>query len=358
LGEDPARKKGPGVVHKDCPYRVKSKFPSGTINGVPVKYRDETLGQTNEGMEFNDPVQGCVADCWLISVLSSVALVETVVNPAQKKIIRAPPINVYPPYPYWGKIYNITTTDEYYTTNGQTLPYFGGLNPAKPIPPAKIYESWASYYEKCFAGYYQVSRVPPFNQNNNPEYDDLNFRGTFGALADITGRIVSTATQGRTRDYLGGTAGPDKDVALIEKIRTSACNSGALNDGVVLYTKKPAITYTYTSASYVPGDANLPVKKYLPAVVAYDCLGIPANHAFSLLGLYQKNDIKYVVLRNPWGIAGDKASFSAGLQSSLADTLSLPAPYDTLDLGAEGIFGLSSVNFMRYFEAFGWTIGI
>ncbi|GEM_PF-3743440 len=360
LSEDPARRTGAGGPPPECPYRTKSQNQSGTINGLPVKYRDETAGLTNKGIEFNDPVQGCVADCWLIAALSSVALIELIGGWGVKKIVVdppvTPPIKVFPPSK-WPNPYYITTTDEYYTTANQTKPYFGGLNPIKPPSPAHIYESWAAFYEKCFAGYYQLLRIPPFVQNNNPDYSKLNFKGTFGALSDITGKIVSTTTQAETKTYLGGAGAADRDGEMIERIRTGACKSGALNEGFVTYTKYPAVAYTYVSQSYVPADANLPGKGYNPNPVAYNCTGMPANHAFSLIGLFLKNDNKYVVLRNPWGIAGDNASFNAGLQASLAPGLVFPEPYHTLNLGAEGIFGLSSVNFMRYFEAFGWTFG-
>ena len=88
----------------------------------------------------------------------------------------------------------------------------------------------------------------------------------------------------------------NRDAALIERDRTGACNSGALSpNGVVLYTKRPTVAYTYVSASYVPPNANLPAKQYTPATVVYDCLGIPANHAFSVVGLYQKDGIQYLV---------------------------------------------------------------
>jgi len=88
LSRDPARNLGPGVIHPECPYRVKSANQSGIIDGVPVQYRDLTAG-LNDGIEFNDPVQGCVADCWLIAALSSVALVEW--KEFKEYISRVPP---------------------------------------------------------------------------------------------------------------------------------------------------------------------------------------------------------------------------------------------------------------------------
>ena len=89
---------GPGAPPAECKDLVKSEGQSTTINGKQTQYRDTSDGLKNQGLEFDDPVQGCVADCWLISALSSIALVETLFPPAIKKLVRDPPIYVCPPH--------------------------------------------------------------------------------------------------------------------------------------------------------------------------------------------------------------------------------------------------------------------
>ena len=348
--EPPSR---PGAIPPECQYLAKSANPATTIGGAQLQYRDTTAGMTNNGLEFNDPVQGCLADCWFIAALSAVALAETMTNPATKRIARAPPVYVCPPpTPSWATKQSITSDLSFYTTQNGTKPYYAQLNPNK-VKPA-FYESWVSYYEKCFAWYYEKNRTPPFPQNNNPNYDSLNYRDTFGALADITGRVASTWV---TRDYFGADVTSDNDEGIITKIRATACNNSALDPyGVVLLAKRPAVAHTYYTLDYVPALAQ---RADYGAAVAYDCAGMPANHAYTILGLYQKDNVQYVVLRNPWGHSGNAADFRAALRSELATSLTtLPAPLSTTNIGAEGIFGLSSVAFMRYFEEFGCTAAL
>jgi hypothetical protein len=82
---------------------------------------------------------------------------------------------------------------------------------------------------------------------------------------------------------------------------------------------------------------------------------MPANHTFTIMGVYQTGGVQYVILRNPWGHSGNSADFSGALRGHLAANLTtLPAPLGTTNLGNEGIFGLDSQAFMRYFEEFGW----
>lgn len=342
-----------------CNNRQRSEGQVSTIDGKPILYRDTTeVDPTNYGLEFNDPVQGCVADCWLIAALSSVAVVETRVNPADRRLEEdGPPIKVSPPS-YFTTRYDITTSTEFYTDQYGITAYYGHLKKKKKANGTTYYKGWAPYYEKCFANYYKLNRNPPFVQNNNPDYGAINFGDPFAALEDITGKEATDNTF-NTASYFrtGGTA--DDVSGMITKIRTGACGGLGLSpNGVVLFTKRPAVAITYFSATSVPNLANRNVAPYKYGdPVTYDCEGIAANHTFSILGLYQKDGIKYVVLRNPWGFGGGTASFSTRLQGSLATTLtSLPDPWNVADTGAEGIFGLNVLTFMRYFKTFGWAV--
>ncbi len=345
---------GPGAVPQECQNLVKSASPDTGIGGKPLQYRDTTAGLTNNGLEFNDSMQGCVADCWFISALTAVALAETT-NPGVKRISRALPIYVCPPpSPSWATKKSITTEMSFYTTDNGTRPYYGYLKPDKVKPG--FYESWASYYEKCFASYYQQNRTPTngvFQTINNPNYDNLNYKSAFGAIADITGRSVTTASSYLTKNYFGADVNSDKDEDIIAKIRTDACMyNSPLTDGSVLFVKRPAVAHTYLTVGNVTAAAQ---RADFDFPVAYNSAGMPANHAFTLMGLYQIYGVQYVVLRNPWGHFGNSTDFSGALRGHLAATLTtLPAPLGTTNLGNEGIFGLDSQAFMRYFEEFGW----
>ena len=70
-------------VAGQCQNLIKSANPATTLGGKPLQYRDTAAGLTNNGLEFNDPMQGCVADCWFIAAITAVALAETI-NPGVK----------------------------------------------------------------------------------------------------------------------------------------------------------------------------------------------------------------------------------------------------------------------------------
>lgn len=136
--------------------------------------------------------------------------------------------------------------------------------------------------------------------------------------------------------------------------------SGTLGNGKFIPTKRPVTTYTYltkdAAAAGNLGTGPDPV---------YDKPGIPANHAFSVLGLYQySTSKKYVVLRNPWGYIDcdpdNPMTFNSDVQQYLAT--SLPYIGSTTYIRqylngyyGEAIFGLEISCFMRYFEAFCWV---
>jgi len=362
LENDPAIKVG-AANPPECKNKQRSQNQTANMAGKPMQYRD-MAGGTNQGVEFNDPEQGCVADCWLISALSSIAMAETKVNPAQKKIKRAPPIVVYPPSK-WATPYNLTTTQQFYTdqTGGQA--YYAHVK-----TKTAYNECWPPYYEKCFANYYSVNRVPQlvppyFPQNDPPSYDTLNFGSPYAALEDITGK-KTTNTTFNTKIYFKTGGVPDDVDGMIGNIADNACVD-QLDEGEMLFTKKPSAACTYLSTEQVQqknplanrNDPNPPYN-YGPAV-AYNCEGMAANHAFSLIGLYWKEDTlnKYVILRNPWGLSSGSSAFNTILQNSLANPLpSLPAGWSIPNPGREGIFGLKALTFMRYFESFGWTLSI
>jgi len=355
LQKDPARKTGEIPIY--CKGIKKSQGRKTEIPaGRPLKYRDTAGNQINFGLGFNDPEQGCIADCWLISALSSVAWAET--NAFPRKLSKTTPIYLYAPKTdttfYRSQI---TTSMDFFTDDAGSIPYYAKTN-KNNLNPA-FYECWPSFYEKCFAGYVQKNRVPDltplpyhFDRNDNPEYSCLNFGSSFLATEDLTGMNVihSTNTIKNTEDYLGG-SNPDSDDQIIEDIRINACNGQALDDGVFIPTTKPSTTYTYLSENDVPNAANH--AKYGGSIVTYCAYpGLPANHAFSILGVYQLNpQTQYIVLRNPWG-TDSVSQYDAYTQAHLTTDLPAPLPPNP---GSEGIIGLESECFMRYFESFGWT---
>jgi len=351
--------KGPGAELPGCKDLMRSDGQTGVINQKAVRYANDNAAKANFGIEFNDPVQGCVADCWFIASLCSVAWAETNAYPRCLSKANQYPVldfhppddqSVVPPKIYWPYPAEIKTTAEFYTDKASgKKPYYTRTNTTMQL--AGYYECWPGYYEKCYAGYWQKNRIPDipgtpnkFSENDDPDYAVLNFKTPDFAMRDLTGKVTTIKY---TLDYIRAGNGP---ATIITDIRKTPCGGVALANGIFIPTKKPVTAYTYFSGDTVPPEANSPVR------VVYDSPGMPANHAFSILGLYQYAGIQYVVLRNPWGLTSYPADFNADCQQYLSTTLAtIPKAAYIRDLAYEGIFTLQSSCFMRYFEAFIWT---
>jgi hypothetical protein len=355
LQQDPARKTG--VLPPHCKNIQKSTKTSSVIGNRNTQYIDTPI--KNNGIEFDDPMQGCIADCFLISALVSVAWAETN-GFLPTKLSRTTSINLYPPS-IFPKPAKITTSLDFWTDTNVTMAYYAYTNPLMLPYYPNFYECWPSYYEKCFASYLQQNKTPPFSIIVSPSYDLLNYGSSFGATMDLTGKTMNINTEKYTKNYIVNGNGADNDSQIIEDIRINACGNIALADDTFIPTKKPSTAYTYITADLVDPLANQAKYKDKSgniSPVAYDdSCALPANHAYSILGLYQTAGKKYVVLRNPWGYWGEPAHFFPYVQEYLAAKLpALPNATYINNLAAEGIFGLQSPCFMRYFEAFGWTV--
>jgi len=328
---------------------------SGGLSTTPIGRNPiytNTSKPVNGGFEFNDPVQGCLADCWLIAAISSVAWAAS--NNAQFTNYLAKPLKVLPINNSSRRPIS-TFTSQAFWLDQTGNPYYARLNANKIINKDVNYEIWPCHYEKAYALFYNLNSTYPFTTNDTPTYSVLSFGSAYKALTEITGIPFTWIN---TVDYLGTTADQDNITGMINLIRTNACDGTDLVNKTLLPTIRPTVADTYLTAEspkYVPLVANNKAN-YVPLTVAYNCAGISANHTYSILGLYKDGEDTYVVLRNPWGFAGDSASFNSDLQKNLATSLtSLPSPGNVTNTGAEGIFGLKVLTFMRYFQKLGWV---
>jgi hypothetical protein len=370
-------KKDPGKVGAEpsfCAAAQKSSAQYSKIKTRNSQYRNTTLPNVNDGLEFNDPAQGCIADCWLISALSSIAWAEQVAG-FPKKLSRTanqPSFWAFDPQGQW-KRYLIPVNPAYYLDGPDPQPpfpdnrepYYARTNPY--MDRYIFYESWGPCYEKACAAFWERNKQPPFpNPVDNPDYGRMNYNSPLQALMDITGLSYTNSTF-YTSNWLPVPQPPPYDVSIVDKLLNDICGSTGFDpfkSEEFFWARRPAVAYTYYSDTYVPPSANYP---NFPDTVTYDCAGMAANHAFSILGVYQeRNDgiiSQFVVLRNPWGDAGEQGDFDANLQNALATRLQQAINASGIaskiiyytNLGEEGIFAFRSDYFMRYFEAFGWV---
>jgi len=346
--------KGTAAMPDICPDpTARSDSQSSQVHGLKTE-RVNASNKRNAGYEFNDPVQGCLLDCWLIAAFSSYAWASTYGtfsssgNAYSPALITSLKVKDYTS----NKRVPITTSSAFYLDNNSQYPYYSRTN--LNMLEQTAYECWPCLYEKLFALYYE-KKTTPFKTDDPPKYEGLNGGSAYTALTEFT-LMVSTVIL--TASYLG--TPPDADVSgMIYLIKSNVCpDSTTLDNGrLFYYAQRPTVADTYFSAdpssNYVPAAANDP--SYTPKTVTYNCPGISANHTYSVLGLYEDDSDTYIVLRNPWGYDGNPGAFTPDLVNSVSTSLTnLPEPANIADPGSEGIFGLKMITFMRYFEKLGW----
>jgi len=87
-----------------------------------------------------------------------------------------------------------------------------------------------------------------------------------------------------------------------------------------------------------------------PNKVDYGGAHLAANHAYSILGTWETNNRQYVVLRNPWGWYEATLNVHAGVWSTQEAWGSAE-----LTLPRDGVFALEIHTFREYFMGFGGT---
>jgi hypothetical protein len=85
-----------------------------------------------------------------------------------------------------------------------------------------------------------------------------------------------------------------------------------------------------------------------PNKVDYAGANLVANHAYSILGIWETHKRQYVVLRNPWGYHEGSLNVATGTWSTQETwgTASLTLP-------GSGVFALEIHTFREYFMGFG-----
>jgi hypothetical protein len=87
-----------------------------------------------------------------------------------------------------------------------------------------------------------------------------------------------------------------------------------------------------------------------PSPVNYAGTGIVGYHAYTILGWSYVNNVKYIVLRNPWGHNGTVINSLPGNWSAYEQTF-----WRSVPLNAGGVFAIPAETFKKYYWQFGWA---
>jgi len=269
--------------------------PPGSIWADPGAFFDE-------GTEFFDPVQGGLADCWLIAAMAAVA---------------------------WARPYTIAQrtratglgeedfVDEIDIHNGggptTSVEVTERINVSAPGHAflwgrsSESGEIWPAVYEKAFAkwrGHYTTDQ---------PDMTALNYGDCVDASFNLTGL-------GKTYYDNNALTGHD----IWQTVRANSLSYRTFN---------PMTCWTYGAA---------------PAGLDYGAANVVLNHCYTILGWSYAAGVEYVVLRNPWGY-----------HEATLDVLSATwQPYDSsfwrpVSLNTAGVFAIKADTFKRYWAGFG-----
>ncbi|REL33845.1 hypothetical protein DYD21_10600 [Rhodohalobacter sp. SW132] len=263
----------------------------------------------NKAADFFDPIQGAVANCYFIAALSSVAWTR--------------------PYLIAHKTRSTGTAQEEFTCmikfhqigsigskNQKTaeievsekLPLNSSTNNfvyCRSFDPGEI---WPGVYEKAFAKWITQ------NTTDKPDITASGWGNPVTAVQQLTNE--KNVTNRLTKDHSA--------TNLWSFIRANSVSRKTIH---------PMVASTYSS-----GDAS-------PDKVTYSDSNLAASHAYSVLGWFYKNNKRYVVLRNPWGMTWDTDYTLSG--SWLAKHVDWWKP---IVFGARGVFAIEATTFKSYFR--------
>ncbi|WP_375181705.1 C2 family cysteine protease [Chryseobacterium sp.] len=261
----------------------------------------------NDVTEYNDPIQGAVANCYFIAAISAIAWAD--------------------PYTIQHKV-RATGTGETDRTNAiQFFTKGGGKDAATRLVEVTdntiinssnnnpVYcrsndagEIWPAVYEKAFAKW--ITNV----NDDKPDISKTAFGDPAKAVAQLTNKTP----------YYYYTS-PRTALDLFGVVRENSMSCKTIN---------PMVAWTYGSGKDYTGS------------------NIVGNHAYTVLGWSTFNGKNYIILRNPWGVTEPNGLNSyQGLISFFDGSFWRPINM----IGNDGVFALEINSFKNYFEALAVT---
>jgi hypothetical protein len=348
---------------------------------MTCKFLPDTTGltyfkNTAVGAFYANPVQAALfKDCHLITALSSLAWVNKnfFSNLGEKTAVYHYSFYDLDPdplkYPEGTKLTASMKVEVYVNS---TI-FMDTVSKIWCCSSSKAGELWVPMYEKAFAKFcmFKIANKMSFNELLNsavdPDFSMLPKGSDWGGnpayvLGCLAGFFIQPLTFLTTDSPF--VYGAIKSIDIYEFIK-ALCNystkigtktaAGVINGAKVRY---PMGAWTYYDKDAAKKATNIDI--------IYDAPTIVADHCYSVLGVYESDGNRYIILRNPYGSA-DPALPSLGkgpviyydVQNkieNLALEVSPQVTVKTLDLNTanDGIFALDVKVFSQYFKGFGF----
>lgn len=260
----------------------------------------------NEAAEFFDPIQGAVANCYLIAAMASVAWARPTMV---RHLTRATGQNQEQftnMIRFWDidqgyQTRDLEVTDAIIVSSGSGAPVY-----CRSSEPGEI---WPGVYEKAFAKW--KTNVA----HDHPDITATAWGDCVRASAELTGlQRHYYATASLTGDQLW------------DIVRANSLSYRTFNP--------------MTAATYGSGESS-------PDKVVYSEANLVAAHCYSVLGWAYRDGRKYIVLRNPWG--NTEATYGELAGTAWFHDVSWWRPIALGD--PDGVFALRVDVFKSYF---GW----
>ena len=273
----------------------------------PVSYWGDYGTFFAEAAEFSDPVQGSVANCYLIAAMAAVAWAQPYRIQHLTRATGAGQQQFVNNVRLWQ--WDTHAATEVEVTDAIPLRYSNN----KPMyaRSSEVGETWPSILEKAFA------KWESGHHGDTPNIASTAYGSCTKACATLTGLnrwVVGTAD-----------AGADE---LWDLVRQNSLSRRTFN---------PVVAATYGTGADSPDK------------VIYSDANLVANHCYTVLGWDYRNGTKFIILRNPWG----------STEATLGQLNGSVSFYDiswwrTINLAdSDGVFGLEASVFTSYFSGIG-----
>lgn len=273
----------------------------------PVSYWGDNGSFFAEAAEFSDPIQGSVANCYLIAAMSAVAWAQPYRVQHQTRATGAGQQQFVNKVRLW-------TWDTHAPTDVEVtdaIPLRYSNNKPMYARSSEVGETWPSILEKAFA------KWESGHQGDTPSIASTAYGSCTKACATLTGLnrwVVSSADTSADE--------------LWDLVRQNSLSRRTFN---------PVVAATYGTGSDSPDK------------VVYSDANLVANHCYTVLGWDYRQGKKYIILRNPWG----------STEATLGQLDGSVSFYDiswwrTINLAdSDGVFGLEASVFKSYFSGIG-----
>ncbi|KAK5991425.1 Thiol protease-like protein [Cladobotryum mycophilum] len=252
---------------------------------------------------FDDPVQGCTSNSWLISALFSVFWSDPACINRATRVFQDKDEKKRLSIKFFDKGGHNNNKTDTIDVNYE-IPMVNSNNEPLYCRSSDGADIWPSLYEKAFAKWITGGN------SQHPDITQTHSGDPVKAMAQINGRqpFYFQCDKHNAYDLLG-------------VVRTNCVNFKTIN---------PMTCWTFATGNMFKGS------------------NLVANHAYSILGYTMIGDVQYIVLRNPWGVTEPNGlTGTPGLITHISPNVWYPA--SMVDQG--GVFAMEPHAFK---ECFAW----